>query len=162
MPGTPQQRTSSPASSRACAAQRWRSSPPSRKQVLDMTAPPTLILCNFCGFGEKKLSIAVGLAIIIQYVGKSPFGIFPPDCIQNCKIELCKIILQFFRCGGGSNAKGYPDGFLSHVSSLRNFWLDRVSESLYNNILLSRDERERSGRAWSGMALFMICWTLRS
>ena len=76
MPGTPQQRTSSPASSRACAAQRWRSSPPSRKQVLDMTAPPTLILCNFCGFGEKKLSIAVGLAIIIQYVEKVPSGFF--------------------------------------------------------------------------------------
>jgi hypothetical protein len=41
-----------------------------------MTAPPTLILCNFCGFGEKKLSIAVGLAIIIQYVEKVPSGFF--------------------------------------------------------------------------------------
>ena len=33
------------------------------------------------------------------------------------------MILQFCRCGGLWNAKGHPDGFLSHFSSLRNFRL---------------------------------------
>ena len=46
------------------------------------------------------------------------------SCFQNCKIEFCRIILQFCRCGGLFDAKGNPDGFLSHFSSLRNFWLD--------------------------------------
>ena len=46
---------------------------------------------------------------------------FSPSCFQNCKIKLCSMILQFCRCGGLLNAKGHPDGFLSHFSSLRNF-----------------------------------------
>ena len=40
------------------------------------------------------------------------------------------MILQFCRCGGLLNAKGHPDGFLSHFSSLRNFWLGGFSCSL--------------------------------
>ena len=40
------------------------------------------------------------------------------------------MILQFCRCGGLWNAKGHPDGFLSHFSSLRNFWLGGFSCSL--------------------------------
>ena len=31
------------------------------------------------------------------------------------------MILQFGRCGGLFDAKGNPDGFLSHYPSLRNF-----------------------------------------
>ena len=46
---------------------------------------------------------------------------FSPSCFQNCKIKFCSIILQFCRCGGLFDAKGHPDGFLSHFSSLRNF-----------------------------------------
>ena len=42
---------------------------------------------------------------------------------QNCKMKFCSIILQFCRCGGLLNAKGNPDGFLSHFSSLRNLRL---------------------------------------
>ena len=52
------------------------------------------------------------------------------SCFQNCKIEFCRIILQFCRCGGLFDAKGNPDGFLSHFSSLRNFWLGGFSCSL--------------------------------
>ena len=52
------------------------------------------------------------------------------SCFQNCKIEFCSIILQFCRCGGLFDAKGNPDGFLSHFSSLRNFWLGGFSCSL--------------------------------
>ena len=54
---------------------------------------------------------------------KSPSGAFSPSCFQNCKMKFCSIILQFFRCGGLFDAKGNPDGFLSHFSSLRNFRL---------------------------------------
>ena len=61
---------------------------------------------------------------------KSPFGPFSPSCFQNCKINFCSMILQFCRCGGLLNAKGHPDGFLSHFSSLRNFWLGGFSCSL--------------------------------
>ena len=61
---------------------------------------------------------------------KSPFGPFSPSCFQNCKIKLCSMILQFCRCGGLLNAKGHPDGFLSHFSSLRSFWLGRFFDSL--------------------------------
>ena len=35
----------------------------------------------------------------------------------------CSSVLQFCRCGGSLNAKGNPDGFLSHFSSLRNLRL---------------------------------------
>ena len=38
-------------------------------------------------------------------------------------LSLIHIFLQFCRCGGLWNAKGHPDGFLSHFSSLRNFRL---------------------------------------
>ena len=55
---------------------------------------------------------------------------FSPSCFQNCKIQFCSIILQFCRCGGGSDAKGHPDGFLSHFSSLRSFQLGRFFDSL--------------------------------
>ena len=53
---------------------------------------------------------------------KVPSG-FLPSCFQNCKMKFCSIILQFCRCGGLLNAKGNPDGFLSHFSSLRNLRL---------------------------------------
>ena len=45
-----------------------------------------------------------------------------PSCLQNCK-TFCSTVLQFCRCGGLLNAKGNPDGFLSHFSSLRNLRL---------------------------------------
>ena len=48
---------------------------------------------------------------------------FSPSCFPNCKINFCIMILQFCRCGGLFDAKGNPDGFLSHFSSLRNFRL---------------------------------------
>ena len=64
-----------------------------------------------------------------QLVKKS-LRAFSPSCFQNCKINFCIMILQFCRCGGGWNAKGHPDGFLSHFSSLRNFRLDRFFDSL--------------------------------
>ena len=40
------------------------------------------------------------------------------------------MILQFCRCGGLFDAKGHPDGFLSHFPSLRNFRLGRFFDSL--------------------------------
>ena len=59
-----------------------------------------------------------------QLVKKVPLGFFAKLlCYQNCKINFCSMILQFCRCGGLFNAKGNPDGFLSHFSSLRNLWL---------------------------------------
>ena len=45
-------------------------------------------------------------------------------------MKFCSIILQFCRCGGLLNAKGNPDGFLSHFSSLRNLRLGRFFDSL--------------------------------
>ena len=45
-------------------------------------------------------------------------------------MNFCSIILQFCRCGGLWNAKGNPDGFLSHFPSLRNFQLGRFFDSL--------------------------------
>ena len=56
-------------------------------------------------------------------LSKKSLWAFSPSCFQNCKIDFCSIILQFCRCGGLFNAKGNPDGFLSHFSSLRNLWL---------------------------------------
>ena len=44
--------------------------------------------------------------------------------LSELQIKFCSMILQFCRCGGLFDAKGNPDGFLSHFSSLRNFWLD--------------------------------------
>ena len=68
--------------------------------------------------------------MIIISLSKKSLWTFSPSCFQNCKIEFCSIILQFCRCGGLWNAKGHPDGFLSHFSSLRNFRLDRLFDSL--------------------------------
>ena len=55
-------------------------------------------------------------------LSKSPFGSFAklPSKLQNV---FCSSVLQFCRCGGLLNAKGNPDGFLSHFSSLRNLRL---------------------------------------
>ncbi len=55
-------------------------------------------------------------------LSKSPFGSFAklPSKLQNV---FCSSVLQFCRCGGLLNAKGHPDGFLSHFSSLRNLRL---------------------------------------
>ena len=61
---------------------------------------------------------------------KSPFGLFRQAAFQNCKISFCVFILQFCRCGGLLNAKGNPDGFLSHYLSLRNFRLSSFFDSL--------------------------------
>ena len=54
-------------------------------------------------------------------LSKKSLWAFSPSCFQNCKIKFCSMILQFCRCGGLFDAKGNPDGFLSHFSSLRNF-----------------------------------------
>ena len=59
---------------------------------------------------------------------KVPSGLLP-SCLQNCK-TFCSTVLQFCRCGGLLNAKGNPDGFLSHFSSLRNLRLGRFFDSL--------------------------------
>ena len=86
--------------------------------------------CNF----RAKIG---GLPLISEYgiisLSKSPFGLFRQACFQNCKIEFCIIILQFCRCGGLWNAKGHPDGFLSHYPSLRNFWLGSFLTVWYND-----------------------------
>ena len=81
-----------------------------------------------------------GLAPLLQYnlninsrrgaaprlcLSKKSLWTFLTSCFQNCKINFCSIILQFCRCGGLWNAKGNPDGFLSHFPSLRNFRLSR-------------------------------------
>ena len=68
--------------------------------------------------------------MIIISLSKKSLWTFSPSCFQNCKIEFCSIILQFCRCGGLWNAKGHPDGFLSHYPSLRNFWLGSFFDSL--------------------------------
>ena len=58
---------------------------------------------------------------------KVPSGLLP-SCLQNCK-TFCSTVLQFCRCGGLLNAKGNPDGFLSHFSSLRNLRLIRFFDT---------------------------------
>ena len=63
-------------------------------------------------------------------LSKKSLWTFSPSCFQNCKIEFCSIILQFCRCGGLFNAKGNPDGFLSHFPSLRDLRLGRFFGSL--------------------------------
>ena len=65
-----------------------------------------------------------------RLVKKVPSGLFSPSCFPNCKIKFCSMILQFCRCGGLFDAKGHPDGFLSHFPSLRNFRLSRFFDSL--------------------------------
>ena len=63
-------------------------------------------------------------------LSKKSLRAFSPSCFQNCKISFCVFILQFCRCGGLFDAKGNPDGFLSHYPSLRNFRLSRFFDSL--------------------------------
>ena len=64
---------------------------------------------------------------IVLSLSKKSFRTFrQAEAFPNCKIKFCSMILQFCRCGGGSNAKGHPDGFLSHVPSLRNFQLSVI------------------------------------
>ena len=63
-------------------------------------------------------------------LSKKSLWAFSPSCFQNCKIKFCSMILQFCRCGGLWNAKGNPDGFLSHFPSLRDLRLGRFFGSL--------------------------------
>ena len=74
----------------------------------------------------KEFRIRCGQPVIRPGAASLPRSLWTPltSCFQNCKIEFCSIILQFCRCSGLFDAKGNPDGFLSHFSSLRNFWLD--------------------------------------
>ena len=85
--------------------------------------------CGICSLSANKLCARQTASLLF----KKGFALFGPSCqksfltscVQNCKIEFCIIILQFCRCGGWSNAKGHPDGFLSHFPSLRDFRLGR-------------------------------------
>ena len=87
-----------------------------------------------CYFNDSRYKSAVGAPPISHKnipdaaasgisLSKKSFQTFSPNCFQNCKINFCSTILQFCRCGGLLNAKGNPDGFLSHFSSLRNLRL---------------------------------------
>ena len=67
---------------------------------------------------------------MIQLVKKSLWGFFAKLLPELQNIILLYLILQFCRCGGLLNAKGHPDGFLSHFSSLRNFQLGKFFDSL--------------------------------
>ena len=73
----------------------------------------------------KEFRIRCGQPVIRPGAASLPRPLWTPltSCFQNCKIEFCSMILQFCRCGGLFDAKGNPDGFLSHFSSLRNFRL---------------------------------------
>ena len=79
---------------------------------------------------STEIGAAAGLCGRLS-LSKNPLRIFhQAEAFQNCKINFCSMNLQFCRCGGLFNAKGHPDGFLSHFSSLRNFWLGGFSCSL--------------------------------
>ena len=80
-----------------------------------------VLFCNFAAAAGDQTRKDT-LTVSFQLVKKVPSG-FLPSCFQNCKMKFCSIILQFCRCGGLLNAKGNPDGFLSHFSSLRNLRL---------------------------------------
>ena len=54
---------------------------------------------------------------------KSHFGLFRQAAFRIQNRILQYYFTQLCRCGGLLNAKGHPDGFLSHFSSLRNFRL---------------------------------------
>ena len=73
---------------------------------------------------------AQGSTSLRHSLSKKSLRAFSPSCSQNCKISFCVFILQFCRCGGLLNAKGNPDGFLSHYLSLRNFRLSSFFDSL--------------------------------
>ena len=81
---------------------------------------------------------------------------FSPSCFQNCKMKFCSIILQFCRCGGLLNAKGNPDGFLSHFSSLRNLRLGRFFDSLSQPAWRSRTAMQADN--FCGIFAALILW----
>ena len=83
-------------------------------------------------------------------LSKKSLWTFSPCCFQNCKIEFCSIILQFCRCGGLFNAKGNPDGFLSHFPSLRDLRLGRFFGSL-----------KRTGQSDLSAFSYVLCLLLR-
>ena len=94
-----------------------------------------------CYFNDSRYKSAVGAPPISHKnipdaaasgisLSKKSFQTFSPNCFQNCKINFCSTILQFCRCGGLFNAKGNPDGFLSHFPSLRDLRLGRFFGSL--------------------------------
>ena len=72
-------------------------------------------------------------------LSKSPFWPFAklPSKLQNV---FCSSVLQFCRCGGSLNAKGNPDGFLSHFSSLRNLRLGSFFASPFRKNEMYRPE----------------------
>ena len=65
-----------------------------------------------------------------QVIKKVPLDFFDnlPAKLQN--LNFVFLFCNFGRCGGLLNAKGNPDGSLSHYSSLRNFRLDGFFDSL--------------------------------
>ena len=66
----------------------------------------------------------------VHLVKKVPLGFFAKLLSELQNRILLYLILQFCRCGGGLDAKGHPDGFLSRFSSLRSFWLGSFFDSL--------------------------------
>ena len=79
---------------------------------------------------STEIGAAAGLCGRLS-LSKNPLRIFhQAEAFQNCKINFCSMILQFCRCGGLFDAKGNPDGFLSHYPSLRNFRLSSFFDSL--------------------------------
>ena len=99
-------------------------------------------------FLRKKIPEAQASGIFS--LSKKSLWAFSPSCFQNCKINFCSMILQFCRCGGLWNAKGNPDGFLSHFSSLRNLRLSRFFDRL---ILYTYSPRFRKSMS-SSLRLF--------
>ena len=71
----------------------------------------------------KEFRIRCGQPVIRPGAASLPRPLWTPltSCFPNCKIKFCSMILQFCRCGGLFDAKGNPDGFLSHYPSLRSF-----------------------------------------
>ena len=71
-----------------------------------------------------------------------------PDVNPEFGARVLPAALQFCRCGGLWNAKGHPDGFLSHDPSLRNFRLGRFFDSLipvhFFGRMISRSNRNSS------------------
>ena len=83
-------------------------------------------------------------------LSKKSLWTFLTSCFKNCKINFCSIILQFCRCGGLFNAKGNPDGFLSHFPSLRDLRLGRFFGSL-----------KRTGQSDLPAFSYVLCLLLR-
>ena len=81
---------------------------------------------------------------------KKSLWAFLTSCFQNCKMDFCSMILQFCRCGGLFNAKGNPDGFLSHFPSLRDLRLGRFFGSL-----------KRTGHSDLPAFSYVLCLLLR-